>query len=73
MNAIIYCRVSTKKTVQETSLQRQEEELRELAARFQFRVEKVIKEQASGYDVDREGIIRPRSMPPSAPAARRRR
>lgn len=57
MNAIIYCRVSTKKTVQETSLQRQEEELRELAARFQFRVEKVIKEQASGYDLDREGII----------------
>ncbi len=57
MNAIIYCRVSTKKTVQETSLQRQEEELRELAARLQFRVEKVIKEQASGYDLDREGII----------------
>lgn len=57
MNAIIYCRVSTKKDSQETSLKRQEEELVELAGRFHFTVQTVIKEQASGYDLDREGII----------------
>lgn len=57
MKAIIYCRVSTKKDTQETSLKRQEEELKELAGRFQFTVQTVIKEQASGYDLDREGII----------------
>ena len=53
MKAIIYCRVSTNKEAQETSLQRQEEELLELAKINHFEVEKVIKEQASGYDLDR--------------------
>lgn len=62
MKAIIYCRVSTKKDTQETSLRRQEEELLELAGIFNFSVEKVIKEQASGYDLDREGIIELLSM-----------
>lgn len=57
MKAVIYCRVSTNKETQETSLERQEEELRELAGRFRFLVEKVIKEKASGYDLEREGII----------------
>lgn len=57
MKAIIYCRVSTKKDTQETSLKRQEEELLELAARCHFPVKAVIKEQASGYDLDREGMI----------------
>lgn len=57
MKAIIYCRVSTKKDTQEISLKRQEEELLELAARFNFTVQAVIKEQASGYDLDREGIL----------------
>jgi DNA invertase Pin-like site-specific DNA recombinase len=54
--AIIYCRVSTKKETQETSLKRQEEELIWLASQFSFEVVKVIKEQASGYDLEREGI-----------------
>lgn len=57
MNAIIYCRVSTKKDTQESSLKRQEEELIQLAARYQFHVVKVIKEQASGYDIDRDGML----------------
>lgn len=57
MKAIIYCRVSTNKETQETSLQRQEEELTELAKRNQFDVVSVLKEKASGYDLEREGIL----------------
>ncbi|WP_338447770.1 recombinase family protein [Niallia oryzisoli] len=57
MRAIVYCRVSTDKEAQETSLQRQEIELLELAKKNHFDVIKVIKEQASGYDLDRDGII----------------
>lgn len=57
MKAIVYCRVSTDKEAQETSLQRQEIELLELAKKNHFDVIKVIKEQASGYDLDRDGII----------------
>jgi DNA invertase Pin-like site-specific DNA recombinase len=57
LNAIIYCRVSTNKASQETSLHRQEEELLDLAKRNNFEVETVIKEQASGYDLDRNGML----------------
>lgn len=57
MKAIIYCRVSTTKETQETSLKRQEEELIQLAKRYQFEVASIIKEQASGYDLDRDGIL----------------
>jgi DNA invertase Pin-like site-specific DNA recombinase len=57
MKAIIYCRVSTNKETQETSLQRQEEELIKLAKQYQFEVVAIIKEQASGYDLDRDGIL----------------
>ncbi|MCM3113860.1 recombinase family protein [Neobacillus sp. MER 74] len=57
MKAIIYCRVSTNKETQETSLKRQEEELTQLAHSYQFEVDSVIKEKASGYEFDREGIF----------------
>jgi DNA invertase Pin-like site-specific DNA recombinase len=57
MKAIIYCRVSTNKETQETSLKRQEEELLNLAKQYQFDVVTVIKEQASGYDLERDGIL----------------
>jgi DNA invertase Pin-like site-specific DNA recombinase len=57
MKAIIYCRVSTTKETQESSLARQEEELSALAALKGFEIEKIIKEQASGYDLEREGIL----------------
>ncbi|WP_462409344.1 YneB family resolvase-like protein [Neobacillus sp. Marseille-QA0830] len=57
MKAIIYCRVSTNKETQETSLKRQEEELTRLAAQYDFEVAAVIKEKASGYDFDRDGIL----------------
>ncbi|MBU8877930.1 recombinase family protein [Bacillus sp. FJAT-29790] len=57
MKAIIYCRVSTKKETQETSLLRQVEELTELAKRNGFEIIKIIQEKASGYELDREGIL----------------
>ncbi|WP_147532238.1 YneB family resolvase-like protein [Bacillus marasmi] len=57
-NAIIYCRVSTTKETQETSLARQEEELIQLANQHDFNILTIIKEQASGYDLEREGVLR---------------
>jgi DNA invertase Pin-like site-specific DNA recombinase len=57
MNAIIYCRVSTNKETQETSLRRQEEELTQLAGQYHFNVLSIIREQASGYDLERDGIL----------------
>ncbi|WP_042144663.1 recombinase family protein [Paucisalibacillus sp. EB02] len=57
MEVIIYCRVSTDKKVQETSLSRQKEELYRLAEKYNFHVVKCIEEQASGYEVEREGIF----------------
>jgi DNA invertase Pin-like site-specific DNA recombinase len=57
MNAIIYCRVSTDKDTQESSLIRQEEELTQLASQNQFQIAEIIREQASGYDLEREGIL----------------
>ncbi|MBT2691077.1 recombinase family protein [Bacillus sp. ISL-47] len=57
MKAIIYCRVSTTKETQETSLSRQEEELLNLAKKNGFEVVKVIRDQASGYDLERDGIL----------------
>lgn len=61
-NAIIYCRVSTTKDTQETSLIRQEEELIQLAKQHGFNILNVLKEKASGYDLEREGIMRLLSM-----------
>lgn len=57
MRAIIYCRVSTDKHSQETSLSRQKEELLQLANRHQFEVITCIEEKASGYEIDRDGIF----------------
>ncbi len=57
MKAVIYCRVSTKKDTQESSLVRQEEELLSLALSQGMEVIQVIKEQASGYDLERDGIL----------------
>ncbi|TRM12480.1 recombinase family protein [Lentibacillus cibarius] len=57
MKAIIYCRVSTDKKTQETSLHRQKEELLQLANRYAFTIVEHIEEQASGYDINREGVF----------------
>lgn len=57
MNAIIYCRVSTDKKEQETSLERQRYELTERALDSQFTIVDCIMEKASGYDIEREGVF----------------
>ncbi|MBP1968014.1 DNA invertase Pin-like site-specific DNA recombinase [Virgibacillus natechei] len=57
MKAILYCRVSTNKKEQETSLARQKEELTKLAERYGYSVVACIEEQVSGYEVDRDGIF----------------
>ncbi|WP_047981183.1 YneB family resolvase-like protein [Ornithinibacillus contaminans] len=57
MNAIIYCRVSTDKKTQETSLVRQKEELYRLAKQHDFVIFKCLEEQASGYEIEREAIF----------------
>ncbi|OEH94070.1 YneB family resolvase-like protein [Bacillus solimangrovi] len=55
--ALIYCRVSTMKDAQHSSIERQKEELLQLAKSYEFDVYKVISEKASGYDIEREGIL----------------
>ncbi|WP_045519373.1 YneB family resolvase-like protein [Neobacillus niacini] len=62
MRAIIYCRVSTEKVSQDTSLKRQKEELQEFAQDNQFNVIKTIEERHSGFDVERDGIIEALSL-----------
>jgi DNA invertase Pin-like site-specific DNA recombinase len=57
VKAVIYCRVSTNKESQESSLKRQEEELVKLAEKEGYEIVSVIKEQASGYDLERDGIL----------------
>ncbi|WP_339227808.1 recombinase family protein [Oceanobacillus sp. FSL K6-2867] len=58
MNALIYCRVSTDKKTQETSLARQKQELYKLADKHNFTVADCIEEQESGYEIEREGIFK---------------
>ncbi|MCF6137209.1 YneB family resolvase-like protein [Pseudalkalibacillus berkeleyi] len=57
MNAVIYCRVSTEKETQASSIDRQESELRGLAEQFHFNVVEIIREMRSGYDIERDGIL----------------
>jgi DNA invertase Pin-like site-specific DNA recombinase len=57
MNAVIYCRVSTKKEAQESSLIRQREELQRFALQSGFTIHRMIEEKHSGYDIDRDGIL----------------
>ncbi|AUJ26524.1 hypothetical protein A21D_03490 [Virgibacillus dokdonensis] len=58
MKAVVYCRVSTDKETQETSLIRQKQELVKLAAEYQLTVVACIQEQESGYSIDRDGIFK---------------
>jgi len=58
MRAIIYCRVSTDKSQQESSLARQNAELTELADKYNFTIAKCIQEKKSGYEIGREGILK---------------
>ncbi|QBP41398.1 YneB family resolvase-like protein [Paenisporosarcina antarctica] len=56
-SAVIYCRVSTEKEAQESSLLRQEEELRHFAQVQKYFVRDVFIDQHSGYSVEREGLL----------------
>lgn len=55
--AIIYCRVSTTKEAQESSLERQEEELMKFAFEHSYLVDQVFSDRHSGYEMDREGLL----------------
>jgi DNA invertase Pin-like site-specific DNA recombinase len=57
MNAVIYCRVSTDKAEQASSLKRQKQELLAIAKFENMNIVKVIEERASGYDMERDGIF----------------
>lgn len=57
MKVVIYCRVSTEREEQSTSLARQEEELVRLADQKGYEVVDVILEKASGFEYFREGIL----------------
>ncbi|WP_082234113.1 YneB family resolvase-like protein [Halobacillus massiliensis] len=57
MKAILYCRVSTEKEEQVTSLARQKVELISLAEKHSIEIIDCIEEQASGYDIEREGVF----------------
>ena len=58
MRVILYCRVSTEKEAQVSSLKRQRNELYQMAAHHNMEVVDCIEEQASGYEIEREGIFR---------------
>lgn len=55
--AIIYCRVSTRNNRQKQSLQRQADELKKLADKYDLTVTHVVNEVESGYTVDRPRML----------------
>lgn len=57
MKVVIYCRVSTEKEAQDSSIERQRMELSKVASQKGFDVVDVVSEKESGYDVDREGML----------------
>ncbi|GGF10340.1 resolvase homolog YneB [Halobacillus andaensis] len=58
MKAILYCRVSTEKEEQVSSLARQKAELTALAENKSVEIVECIEEQASGYEIERDGVFR---------------
>ncbi|MFG6148821.1 YneB family resolvase-like protein [Halobacillus sp. B23F22_1] len=58
MKAILYCRVSTEKEEQVSSLARQKAELTALAENRSIEIIECIEEQASGYEIERDGVFR---------------
>ena len=55
--AVIYCRVSTTKETQESSLARQQQELEVFAKQQGYTVAASFQDQHSGYDVERDGLL----------------
>lgn len=58
MKAVIYCRVSTTKDEQSTSVSRQRQELEALAEQEGMEIVETIEEKQSGYEIEREGVFR---------------
>lgn len=58
MKAVIYCRVSTTKEEQATSLVRQRKELTSLAEQEGMEIIEIIEEKISGYEIEREGVFK---------------
>ncbi|MCL1698091.1 MULTISPECIES: recombinase family protein [unclassified Lysinibacillus] len=56
-SAVVYCRVSTEKETQHSSLERQQDELMRYAKEQGYVVKHVFKDKHSGYDVEREGLL----------------
>ncbi|OCS92411.1 YneB family resolvase-like protein [Caryophanon latum] len=54
---VIYCRVSTQKEQQQTSLQRQQAELQTFAQQLGYDVAAIFTDEHSGYDVERDGLL----------------
>ncbi|CEA04681.1 hypothetical protein BN1050_02085 [Metalysinibacillus saudimassiliensis] len=55
--AVIYCRVSTTKETQQSSLVRQQQELEVFAKQQGYTVAARFQDQHSGYDVERDGLL----------------
>lgn len=55
--AVIYCRVSTEKEEQETSLVRQKNELMKFCEEQHWKLDASFEDHASSYDVEREGFL----------------
>ncbi|SET23044.1 YneB family resolvase-like protein [Anaerobranca gottschalkii] len=58
MKVVIYTRVSTEKESQSSSLERQEKELLNYCQNKNYQVVDIISEKVSGFDEDREGLIK---------------
>jgi len=56
-SAVIYCRVSTEKETQSSSLERQQEELTHYAKVQGYNIKGIFLDQHSGYDVERDGLL----------------
>lgn len=55
--AVAYCRVSTEKESQDSSLERQKIELEDFAKDAGYQLVEVFEDRHSGYDIEREGLL----------------
>lgn len=55
--AVAYCRVSTEKETQDSSLERQKIELEAFAKDAGYQLQEIFEDRHSGYDVEREGLL----------------
>lgn len=57
MNVALYARVSTQKEVQNTSIKRQIDELKQYSKKNKYSIKKIIKEKKSGFEEERLGVL----------------